>query len=275
MKTQKMILSAAAFGGLALGLRLLQYIFAIDAGGYFKNTHLAAGLNGGLVGLLLGAIVIALLLARKAPKASPACEAPFGKQKALLIPALILAVLCLAQLILSAITRRYPMLLLSPAAILGWALSLFYPKFREQASLTALFPVAYFAAKTIYYFLDTYKFIHISAYILNILWLCSALFFLLSLSRAATGLDCSLRRIAFAAQLAIVFAASALPGLLIKISPLSLIAAAEALCLIALAFAVLKALPAALPAEAPASAPDPESFNQFLSELPPLEEEEE
>lgn len=295
MKTKSCLQGATIFGGAALILRLTQYILTIDEQGYYKRGLLADILGYGLIALLtLGTLWILI------------CGFG-GKKREVDFPALLgestLAQICFLGLsalaILDGFRRLYPLiptlranpdyfgLIVAALCILGgigWILVAFRSANGNCGLLNGLLPVLHLCAVLLDYFWTTYKYIHISEYILMTLGLAAVLLFVLAIMKPAGDGASTGHRICATAGLTVIFCGVAfLPQLVITLQRgiylQDLIFFFSGILYLILALLTLTRLPKLPPApieeEEDENRADLSALYEYLSDLPEVEEDEE
>lgn len=285
MKIKSCLTGASIFGILAGIVRLAQYIFTIDDKGFYKPGLLSMGLNLGLIVLLALGTLWILICGFGGAKKEASFAPLFEKSGAGHTYFWLLGILTLAQGIFSflfAADRAGKLLgILGLAAGILWILLERISMKGKSLGLLAALPVLHLCGVILSYFWQTYKYIHISEYILTTLALCALLLFLLALLKPAANGETTRQRLCATAGLAIIFSCAVLlpafPFALLRgITFQSIFFFLSGLFYLLLAILVLRRL-STLPKEEPTEelhAPDLSALNEFLSNLPEVDEEE-
>lgn len=278
MKNKQGFYGAAAIGGAAGVLRVLQYIFTIDQEGYYARSGFSSFLSGMLIGILAVGVLWSFFSGRSQkqavsfgilPKRNPLeqiCFALLGGT------ALINGLVQLIGSGGSALPALAGLLMLAGGA--GWLL--LAAKGSRAPALIGLLPVLQLAALLLVYFRETYKFIQVSEYTIVTLGLCALCYFTLLLMKVQAGAECTKARLTVAACLVLVFGGAAfIAPLAGNFSPMLLLQCVQGSGFILLAALVLKQLPEdAAPAEEPQEAPDLSQLDEYISNIPDVEENE-
>ena len=287
MKIKSCLAGATIFGIAAGILRLLQYFFTIDETGFFKAGILSSILNIGLiVALGLGTLWI-VICGFGGKKRETEFGALFtkGSHRAYFI---LLGLLAFADGMHRFFT--FTDQLNRVVAILGALAGIIWILLGDRAvngkgfGLFAAIPILQLGGVILSYFWQTYKYIHNSEYILLTLGLCAFLLFIMALLKPAADGFSTRQRLCATAGLSVIFSWGAfLPvmiGQLLKgfraltFSELHFFLLASVL--LPLAIYILKRL-SQLPKEELAKevpAPDLSHLNEFLSNLPEIDDEE-
>jgi hypothetical protein len=292
MKSKSCLPGACIFGALAFVIRLTQYIISIDENGFYRNDTLSLVLNIALIATLCLGTLWCLICGFGGKKKQPPFENLFQKDDTVPFYFGLLGVLAVAdglfRLWQSGLNiRQLTDIQLGHIAalfcLLGgiiWILLSFFSVQGKSIGLWAILPVLHLSFVILDYFWQTYKFIHVSEYILTTLGLCAALLFVLALMKPAGGGTSTGQRICSTAGLVIVFSF----GALLPMLPVTLIHRLRwqdlALFLsgafyLLLAIHTLRQL-SHLPADQPApqeERPDLSALYEYLSDLPEVDDE--
>ncbi len=293
------------YGGLGLGLaagllRISQYIFTIDEQGFFRTGNSASLLNGCLVGLLLIGCLWSFL-AKMQKKEQVTAKVLFPRGAADLIfggLALLSAAFGIYRIYLAAThsplsfhlsggLAEAPFSVVEPAVnwleilvgvlcllgACGWIVLCY----RRETGF-ALLPILQLGTMIIDYFWATYQYIHVSGYILMTLGLCTVLLYTVSLAKASVGAVCSCGRLTGVSVLVLcAVPACFVEGFFNPTLP-NLLLALLGVLFYALAILTLLQLTKPQPmktTELEAEMPDLSELNQYFSEIPEEEQEDE
>lgn len=287
MKIKSCLAGATIFGIAAGVLRLLQYFFTIDEAGFFKMGILSTLLNVGLiVALGLGTLWI-VVCGFGGKKRETEFGALFTK-KSHRTYFILLGLLAFADgvhrfLTLTDRLNRIVAVLGIIAAILWIILGDRAVKGRTLGLFAAL-PILHLCGMILSYFWQTYKYIHNSEYILLTLGLCAFLLFILALLKPAADGFSTRQRLCATAGLSVIFSWGVFLPVMVGqfLKGFRTLTFSElhffllALVLLPLAIYILKRL-SQLPKEEPVeevAAPDLSHLNEFLSNLPEIDDEE-
>ncbi len=277
MKIKHGFISTALIGIAAGVVRILQYKMTIGADGYYIGGHLSDLLRGILVGLFASGAIWSIICGLMQKKSQAVLPHHFTRSAAARILFLLLAPAALAdglyRLSTSADTLSLVLGVLCIASALTWLLLGIRGK---QTPVLAILPVLQLGAMIIDYFWHTYKFIQVSEYTLGILGLCALVYFALLLTKAMIGADCSKQRLAIGSFMLMIFGAATL------MAPLAggfriplLLTAIQCFLYCLLAALMLIWLPEKSEPAPKAEGPDLEALNEYISELPEVEEDDE
>lgn len=271
MKTKHCFLSAALIGIAAGVVRILQYIWTIDPRGFYLGDRRSDFLAGCLVGLLAVGVLFGILSGIRQKK-EPAALYHFGKSTPTRLLFLVLAAVSIADGIFrlaGGISVPTVLCFLGGVAWLVLAFRGTFPPFME------LLPLLQLGGLIVDYFRSTYKYIQISEYSLRLLGLCAMAYFALVLIKTMTGADCPRGRLITAACLLLIF------GVVSFLAPLAggfewskLLFAVHGFTYCLLAALTLIWLPEGkLSPAAPIETPNPDTMNEYISDLPEIQEE--
>lgn len=287
MKTKTCLIGALSIGLAAGVTRVMQYIFTIGPKGFYLHTPLADALSILLTALLALGVIWCLIYGFSGSKEEASFSAIFPAKNKSTFFFLVVGLQSLAGCALGIanyLDTKSPLQLIVAALCLlgGIAWIVIDRKTAKGApiGLIAALPVLHLGAVIIDYFWQTYKYIHVSAFTLALLGLCACILLVLAMMKAAVGSACTLRRLGASAGLVIVFAfasfwvplfgelyienSMAENSYLFSFGMYLSVLAAQTL------FGILR-LPRK-PEEQPAE-PDLSHLNEFLSNLPEVEEE--
>lgn len=277
MKIKQGFYGAAAIGIAISVLRILQYILSIDAEGYYKAGGLSSFLSGMLIGLLAVGAIWSILCGFKM-KAAVSFRRLIGEKPIVKVCFAALGISGMASGVLKLIGAKGTLPILGAVLILAGGICWLLLAIKGSLpGLAVLLPVAGIIAEILLYFWNTYKFIQVSEYALVLLGLCCLCLFTLLLMKALAGADCSKGRLATAACFTLIFGGAAfLAPLAGGITPDAILRGIEGIAFILLAAFALKQLPGA---DAPATeetweSPDLSHLNEYISNLPEVEENE-
>ncbi len=213
MKTKTCLIGALSIG-LAAGItRVMQYIFTIGPKGFYLHTPLADGLNILLTALLALGVIWCLIYGFSGSKDEASFSALFRAKAKIngffLLVGLQSLIGCVIGIHNYLDTKSPLQLVVAALCLLGGIAWLVIDRKTVKGvpiGLIAVLPVLQLGAVIIDYFWQTYKYIHISAFTLALLGLCTCILLVLSLMKAAVGGACTLRRLGASAGLVIVFA---------------------------------------------------------------------
>lgn len=286
MKIKSCLAGATVFGIAAGVLRILQYILTIDESGFFKMGILSTVLNIALiVALGLGTLWI-VICGFGGKKRETEFGALFTK-KSQLGYFILLSLLTFADSIHRFLTQTDRLNRI--VAILGVAAGIVWIVLGSRAvkgkglGLWAALPILHLGGMILSYFWQTYKYIHNSEYILLTLGLCGFLLFILALLKPAADGFSTRQRLCATAGLSIIFSWGVFLPVMVgqvlrgfqNVSFSEIHFFLMALVLHPLATYILKRL-SQLPKEdivEDVTAPDLSHLNEFLSDLPEIEEE--
>ena len=291
------------YGGVCLGiatalLRIVQYTSAIDEQGFYRAGSLSSFLSGCLVGLMLVGCVWSLLAkARQKEQVTAEALLPHGAADLLFWGlALASAAFGIYRIYLAAThgsldfnlpgsipqpsyyfgepTLDWPGALVGGLSLLG-AIGWVVLCYRRETGFMLL-PILQLGAIIIDYFWATYQFIHVSGYILMTLGLCVLLLCTVSLAKASVGAVCTRGRLAGFSVLAVCTLPACFTDAFFHPTLPNLLLAVLAFLFYALAIFILLQLdkPTPLPQEE-AEAPDLSALNQYFSEIPEEEQNDE
>ena len=285
MKIKSCLAGATFFGIVAGILRLLQYFFTIDENGFFKLGLLSTLLNVGLV-IALGLGTLWIVICGFGGKKR---ETEFGSlftKKSHRTYFILLGLLALADgfyrfFSIADRLNRIVAILGLVAGIVWFLLGDRAVKGKTLGILAAL-PILHLGGMILSYFWQTYKYIHNSEYILLTLGLCGYLLFILALLKPAADGYSTRQRLCATAGLSVIFSWGAflpvLIGQMLKGFQATTFTELHffllGLVIYPLAIYILKRL-SQLPKEDPIeeiSAPDLSHLNEFLSDLPELDD---
>ncbi len=281
MKIKQAMISALGLGGLAGLLRVVQYFAAMDGEGYFLFTPLSKVLQIALVVVLLAGFGAAWLFCHG--KAETPLIGNEGRWISFPVRQLFLV---LGTLALLDAVRGYLSggvsveLLFYLLGALGW---LVLALGKSADTFWGLLTLLHSGACVVAYFWTTYRDLHISEYTFGMLGLCVILLMNLQLVRGTAGGTVPRERLARNCCYVLVlgFAAFAAPLFRLLTNQNGagelLIRSLQGLAYMAVALMILKKLPlipqAVSPEKEKIEAPDLEQLNEFISELPEIEED--
>lgn len=272
MKTKHCFLSAALIGIAAGVVRILQYIWTIDPRGFYLGDRRSDFLAGCLVGLLAVGALFSLFCGIRQKK-SPATLYHFGKSTPTRLLFLVLAAVSVSDGIFrlaGGISIPTVLCFLGGIAWLILALRGTFPPFME------LLPLLQLGGLIVDYFRSTYKYIQISEYSLSLLGLCAMAYFALVLIKTLAEAECPRGRLITASCLLLVF------GVTSFLAPLAggfewskLLFAVHGFTYCLLAALTLIWLPESKNDQAaPIETPNPDTMNEYISDLPEVQEDE-
>ena len=276
MKIKRGFYATLLLGITAGVVRVIQYLFTVGADGYTDPGALPSFLQGLLAGLLAVGVIAALLTGfGKKGQRTPAQIT--GQWGVLFYP---LGLLALVEGILrfpleSGLIPRLACVSCFTAA-LGWVLLGVLGQ--KGLGLLGLLPLLHQGLRIVDFFRSTYKYLRVSEYTLTTLGMCALCFFTLLLMKAYAEADCAKTRVVFAACTVLVMAPAAfLAPVAGAFSLKHLLLALESACYILLAVSALQsaAQPPAPPAEEeePAKGPDLSVLNEYINNIPEVEDE--
>lgn len=286
MKIKSCLAGATIFGIAACILRLLQYFFTIDEAGFFKAGLLSALLNVGLI-VALGLGTLWIIVCGFGGKKR---ETDFGAlftKKSHRTYFILLSLLAFADGIyhfFTAADRLNRIVgILGVVAGVIWILLGNCAVKGKTLGLWAAIPILHLSGMILSYFWQTYKYIHNSEYILLTLGLCAFLLFILALLKPAADGSSTRQRLCATAGLSVIFSLGVFLPVMIgqALKGFQTLSFSElhfflmAVVLLPMAIYILKRL-SQLPKEDPVqeiSTPDLSHLNEFLSDLPEIEEE--
>ena len=289
MKTKTCLIGALSIGLAAGVTRILQYIFTIGPKGFYLHTPLADALSIVLTALLALGVIWCLIYGFSGSKEEASYSALFPQNSNtkfhffFFMAGLWSLFGCLSGITEYLDTKSPLHLVVAALCLLGGIAWIIIDRKTVKGApigLIAALPVLHLGAVIIDYFWQTYKYIHVSTFTLALLGLCTCILLVLSLMKAAVGGACTLRRLGASAGLVIVFAfASFWVPLFGETFVENTMVESDSLFylgmfLSSVAFQTLYAIirlpkkQQELPAE-----PDLSHLNEFLSNLPEVEEE--
>jgi hypothetical protein len=287
MKSKSCFEGALVFGILAGLARLAQYIFTIGKDGYYLPGLFSAILNYTLVGLLAIGTLWMLICGFGGKKREIDFCALFEKNTTARLCFWGLGLTNLAdgamRLIFAEIKTDY---LLGGLCILTGILWFLIERLAlsgKSLGLLAILPALHPAGIILEYFWATHKYIHVSEYAMVILSLCAILLFVFAILKPAAGGASTGQRICATAGLAFILCCAGLlpllPAFYLQGMPKETLWSngvffTTGLFYLILAGSTLKGL-SNLPAPQPKeeAAPDLSALNEFISNLPEIEEE--
>lgn len=272
MKVKQGFMGSLLIGVLAGILRIIQYLFAIEKDGFYIRGALASFSSGVLTGLLLVGLVWSILAGRK--KKEQFDYAAFSGRNLWFI---LLGAVFAADGIYRVFTAQSTLMrvvgILCLAGALSWLLIGFLG--RKVPGLLGLLPIFGFGGMIVAYFWQTYKYIQISEYTIVNLGLCVLCFFTMLLMKGFAGADCTRGRLTTAACLVLIFTpAACIAPLVDGLGIPDIFLACEGLLLLFLADITLQEIGTEPQSSEPAEAPDPAELNEYINNLPEVEEQE-
>ena len=274
MKIKNCFLGSALIGFFAGVVRILQYIFTIDDRGFYTDSRFSSFMGGLLVGLLAAGVVWSIACGLTQKKEQALFFQVFTKSTPTRVLFLILAAVSLADGILRWITAGLsitPILCLA-GGIAWFALGMsgvFLP-------LMELMPLLQLGGLIVDYFKHTYKYIQVTTYSLGLLGLCAIIYFALILIKVLSGAECTRRRLVSGSCILLVFGSSSFLAPLADSFTLSgLIFAVHGFTYCLLAALTLIWLPEGKHVPTPPKdTPDPNELDQYINEIPEVQEDE-
>ena len=272
MKIKHGFIGAWSIGLAAALLRAVQYITVIDKEGYYTKGGLSSFLGGMLIGLLAIGVLFCFLAGRKKKVPLTYSELIGGSS----VPMVLLGAVSLAdgiyRLIFAKVLLPRVVAVLCLLGAIGWIVIGLMGK--RAPSILGLLPIIQMGAIIIDYFWNTYKYIQVSEYALTVLALSAACFFVLLIMKALAEADCSKGRLMIGGCLLTILGLPAFPvSLMGGLTASRIFLAAEGVLLLLIAADVLRRL--AKPcAPAPKEGPDLSALNEYINNLPEVEEQE-
>ncbi|MBQ7035865.1 MAG: hypothetical protein IJN34_09045 [Clostridia bacterium] len=213
MKTKTCLIGALSIGLAAGVTRILQYIFTIGPKGFYLHTPLADVLSIVLTALLAVGVIWCLIYGFSGSK-EEACYSVLFRTKTkfnffFFTVGLQSLVGCVIGIRNYLDTKSPLQLIVATLCLLGGIAWLIIDRKTVKGArvgLIAVLPVVHLGAVIIDYFWQTYKYIHVSAFTLALLGLCTCILLVLAVMKAAVGGACTLRRLGASAGLVLVFA---------------------------------------------------------------------
>lgn len=290
MKTKSCLSGAGVIGALAGLTRLAQYILTIGKDGYYTAGLLSSILNYLLIGLLVLGTLWILFCGFGGKKREIAFAPLFDRSAYAALCFWALGLIAFADggmRLLKADTRLG--LLVGIACLLGglgWILLERLALRGKGIGLLAALPALHLAAILLDYFWATHKYIHVSEYALTTLALGTLMLFTFTVNKPAAGGGSTGQRICATAGLAMIMSASTLLPLLPAFylqglqketmwqnGVLFLIGLFQ-LILACITLKRLSKLPPEQPKEQEPAGPDLSALEEYLSDLPEVEDEE-
>ncbi len=274
MKIKNCFLGSALIGFAAGVVRILQYIFTIDDRGFYTDGRLSSFMAGLLVGLLAVGAVWSILCGALQKKDQAVFFHNYCKSTPTRVLFILLAAVSVADGVLRLVTDGFSIIpLLCLAGGIAWftlGMTGAFP------TLMGLMPLLHLGGLIVDYFRNTYKYIQVSAYSLGLLGLCAMIYFALVLIKVLAGAECTRRRLVGAGCILLVFGfASFLAPLAGGFSLNGLLFAAHGFTYCLLAALTLIWLPEGKHMPAPlAESPDPNTLDQYINEIPEVQEDE-
>lgn len=277
MKMKQGFIGAGVIGLLAGVLRVVQYIFTIDNEGYYKTGALSGFLGGMLVGLLAAGLVWSLLCGAAQKKKLVSCDDLFGGSRWASVCFAVIGISALFEGLVRLLTAHTGLFLLAAVLMMAgglcWVVLAFIPN--RLPALLGLLPIAQMGTAVLLYFAETYKYIQVSEYSLGILALCTECLLTLLIMKARAGAECTQKRLAGVACAILVFGFAATLAPIARIQTFNwsaLCGTLRGIAFMLLAAVVLKQM-SRPPKPLPAEAPDLSALNEYISDLPEVEDE--
>ncbi len=275
MKYRITAVGAGALGLGALVLRILEYFNTIDGDGFYLLTSLASTLKVMLTVVLVVGVLYCVALPFGGRKEEAELPLRYGIDW---LPRILFGLmgLCtgahgIVRLLSAAATMDKVVAALLIIGALGW---LWMGRSPKRAGLMALLPAAALGGEIVRYFWSTYKYIHVSAYVLGMLGWCAAFIFVFSLCKGLNGAACSKHRLAMCGGwVLLILPAAFMAPLVDKISVESLLRGAEGLLLVILAAYWMDCLERELPQQAEWPEANLSQLNEMLENIPDPEDE--
>ena len=274
MKNKIGLFGTVGLGILALVIRIVEYFITLDQEGYYLAVSAASVWSTVRIAVLIVGLLLSLI-----------CYAGQKEQTELSVlysrdwmPRILFGLMGVAsgvdgifRLMDAASSLDAVTAVLFLTGAFGW---LWMGRSPKRAALWTLLPMLQLAGQIVYYFWTTYKYIHISAYLLGMLGWCAALFFTFSLSKTLVGAACSKERLGAAGGIVLVllpmaFVVPLFGGLNVP----AVFTAAEGLILSVLAGYTLNCLSRKPKEAAPMEMPDLSMLNEYMDAIPEVEEE--
>ena len=196
--------------GAAAGiLRAFEYLFTIDYQGYYLPGPTASLMSGILTGLLAVGVLWSLFCGIALKGTQGEGKKLIGGEAHLRPYFTFIGIVTIAIGVARLFLGTSLSLLSGAACIIGGIGWWIAGKTKEPLKGAALLPVLYIVARIMIYFWQTYKFIHISGYILETLALCSQALLTLLVMKLLAGADVSRERLTRAALWAILLTPAA------------------------------------------------------------------
>ncbi|MBR6793310.1 MAG: hypothetical protein IKM48_02995 [Clostridia bacterium] len=274
MKIKNCFTGAAIIGFLAGVLRVLQYIFTIDDRGFYTDGRLSTLAAGVLVGLLAGGVLWSIVCGGSQPKGQALFFQKYCSSTPTRVLFAVLGLISIADGILRITAEGLS--LIPMLCIVGGLAWLSISAFGAFLPLMELMPLLQLCGLIVDYFRHTYKYIQVSEYALSLLGLCAITYFALVLLKVLSGAECTRRRLVGASCILLVCGCSSfLAPLAGGFSLNALIFAVHGFAYCLLAALTLIWLPEGKPpVTVPNEAPKPEALDQYINEIPEVQEDE-
>lgn len=274
MKIKNCFIGAAIIGFLAGVVRVLQYNFTIDDRGFYVDGQLSTLMTWLLVGLLAGGVLWSIVCGRSQSKR----QALFFQKYCSSGPTRVLFIILGLVSIVDGILRitAEGVALIPVLCIVGGLAWLSISAFGTFLPLMELMPILQLCGLIVDYFKHTYKYIQVSEYALSLLGLCAMTYFALVLLKVLSGAECTRRRFVGASCILLVCGCSSfLAPLTVSFSLNALIFAVHGFAYCLLAALTLIWLPEGKqPVIIPDETPKPEALDQYINEIPEVQEDE-
>ena len=238
---------AVLLGLVAGGIRVAQYLFTLDGEGAFDLNTPLAGRQSQLLTLLLCVGVLFVLVMSFFDRNEEAhLSTLYGNG---LTHRLLFGLVGLILLVVGGITLAQAVPHMDRAGIIsggsallgaiGWLGMLHSPK---RAGLMSVLPVLWAIVQLVQCFWRTYKYVHNTTFILEMLGWCSVLCLVTALARVIVGAEVSKGRLSMVAGFGLVLLPAAFVAPVVRFSPHNLLTALWAAALVLLAALTLYAL---------------------------------
>lgn len=274
MKTKHCFLGAAAIGFLAGVIRILQHTWTIDPRGFYTEGLLSSLLAWLLVGLLAVGAVWSIVCGATQKRGQAIFFRSFCTSTPTRVLFILLAAISFAD---GGLRLMEAGLSLTPCLCLAGGIAwLTMGLTGAFLPMMELMPLLQLGALIVDYFKNTYKYIQVSTYSLGLLGLCAATYFALVLIKVLNGADCARGRLTTASCLLVLFGCTSfLAPLADGFSLQALIFAVHGFTYCLLAALTLIWMPEGKHLAVPENeVPDPNELDQYINEIPEVQEDE-